>query len=672
MIVYINHAPEVTSFRHKLVGVSLVALLVGLGLLNTITIDVIERAYDRERLAEVAHIKSLVAAGSLANAPAPISYVAARPGDAGQYTLDYRVLLSRDPAFTAASLADSDRATQAWRVREERPALAAAQPALPPADIVAQLIAAYHAEPLPDDVRLYRGQRDPGPGRAVRYLFTVGPTQYEVGYHYREYREFVARPVGALALLMVCATLAMLAIFPRFFGGGVVRPLSALLTGVRRVNDGDLAVQVPLTFHDEVGFLTESFNRMVTQIADRTQRLEDTTVALQRSQEYIQSVVANVSDVITLIDAHGVIRYVSPAIEQVLGYGPAEMLGQGVFRYMHPDDHAAAGEQLAAIQRPGVTLTLEARFQHRAGGWRILETVGSNRLADPSVAAIILTSRDATERKQAEALRLAKEAAEAANRAKSEFLASMSHELRTPLNAIIGYSELLGENAADDGDAELGRDLQRIHGSATYLLALINDILDLSKIEAGKMELFVEPFAAEPLLSEVVATIEPLLSKRGNRLVLDAGALEPLHTDRTKLRQVLLNLLSNASKFTDHGVVTVRVQCQPAADGPWLTVAVSDTGIGMTPPQLGRLFQAFSQADAATSRTFGGTGLGLALSRRFCQLMGGDITVTSALGAGSTFTVQLPARIALVDGVAQPALDQAQPAVSSAPLAQPS
>src|SRR5258706_8984654 len=242
-------------------------------------------------------------------------------------------------------------------------------------------------------------------------------------------------------------------------------------------------------------------------------------------------------------------------------------------------------------------------------------------------------------------LRVAKEDAEQANRTKSAFLANMSHELRTPLNAIIGYSEMLQEEAEDSGNTEAVPDLRKIHGAGKHLLALINDILDLSKIEAGKMELFLETFEVRTLVDEVRATIHPLIEKNGNVLELDCPPdVDGMHADVTRVRQILFNLLSNASKFTEGGTVRLQLRREEADDGDTVVFRVTDTGIGMTEEQLGKLFQAFSQADASTSRKYGGTGLGLVICRRFAQMMGGDVSVESTMGEGSIFTVRLPAR----------------------------
>ena len=220
-----------------------------------------------------------------------------------------------------------------------------------------------------------------------------------------------------------------------------------------------------------------------------------------------------------------------------------------------------------------------------------------------------------------------------ASQHKSQFLANMSHELRTPLNAIIGVSEMLREDAeAAKQDLE---PLDRVLGAARHLLALINDILDLSKIEAGRMELQLETFALAPLIAGVVKTIEPLAAKNANQVAVNCdAAIGMLHADQMRLRQALLNLLSNANKFTEHGTISVNAQQRQEDGRDWITIAVADTGIGMTAEQMGKLFQEFSQADASTTRKYGGTGLGLAISKRFCQMMGGDITVESETGKG--------------------------------------
>ena len=254
----------------------------------------------------------------------------------------------------------------------------------------------------------------------------------------------------------------------------------------------------------------------------------------------------------------------------------------------------------------------------------------------------------------------AKDAAEAANRAKSTFLANMSHELRTPLNAIIGYSGLLQEDAEALGLQTAIADLQKIESSGKHLLSLINDVLDLSKIEAGKMTLNVETFEVRALVAEVMTTVQPMLDGRGNRLELDGVAeCGAITSDATRVRQVLLNLLSNAAKFTEGGLVRLRVRRERTHGLEWVVFGVEDTGIGMTEDQIQRLFVEFAQADSSTTRRFGGTGLGLSISRHLARMMGGDISVQSEPGVGSQFAVRLP--VTLTRTVAGPVVHVDEP-----------
>ncbi len=237
----------------------------------------------------------------------------------------------------------------------------------------------------------------------------------------------------------------------------------------------------------------------------------------------------------------------------------------------------------------------------------------------------------------------ARAAADNANKAKSQFLANMSHELRTPMNAVIGYSEMLEEEAEDRGLDDLIPDLQKIRNAGGHLLDLINDVLDLSKIEADKIELFEENCNTEEVLAGIVSTAMPLFNKNNNRFEIEIDdQLGEAILDRTKLSQVILNLLSNAAKFTSEGLIRLTAERGTRDDSDWLAVSVSDSGIGMTAEQLERIFDPFSQADASTTREFGGTGLGLSISRKFCEIMGGTLTAESRDGSGSTFTMKVP------------------------------
>ncbi|WP_267358222.1 MULTISPECIES: response regulator [unclassified Methylobacterium] len=330
--------------------------------------------------------------------------------------------------------------------------------------------------------------------------------------------------------------------------------------------------------------------------------------------------------------------------------------GWGWLDAVHPDDRGHAADEWAACVEARSTYEVEYRLRRHDGAWRAMEVRGVPVLAeDGSLREWVGTCVDVTERKEAEeAVERARQAAEAANLAKSQFIANMSHELRTPLSAVIGYSEMLGEELEDIGQAALLPDLRKIEAAARHLLSLINDVLDISKIEAGRMTASAETFAVADLLQDVADSTGSLVEKKGNRFVLVAGAgagaeLGSMHQDQTKIRQCLLNLIGNAAKFTEQGTVTLTVRRHLEDGADWLSFAIADTGIGMSEEQIGRLFERFVQADESTTRQFGGTGLGLSITRAFCRTMGGDIAVTSNPGAGSTFTIRLPATLAPED-----------------------
>jgi signal transduction histidine kinase len=300
-----------------------------------------------------------------------------------------------------------------------------------------------------------------------------------------------------------------------------------------------------------------------------------------------------------------------------------------------------------AIAEPVITVTQVAEQVARKSNFDLRAPITT----DDEIGLLAKSLNRLIERvsERTKQLEQAKELAEAASKAKSQFLANVSHELRTPLNAVIGLSQLLQDDAMDIGASpDFITDLETINSAGRHLLELINDILDLSKIEAGKMTLYPETFEIITLINNVVLTVKPAMEKNGNTLVVDCDQeLGTMYADQTRMRQVLLNILSNAAKFTTNGNVTLTVKNEKInvlKESPLgvISFTVTDTGIGMSPSQKQQLFQPFIQGDTSTTKKYGGTGLGLAISRHFCQMMGGEIIVNSQLGGGSTFIVHLP------------------------------
>ncbi|HXY68998.1 MAG TPA: ATP-binding protein, partial [Gemmatimonadales bacterium] len=363
--------------------------------------------------------------------------------------------------------------------------------------------------------------------------------------------------------------------------------------------------------------------------------------AAQRQKQYFEDLVRNNPVAIVVLDRHHRIVTCNPAFEKLFGYAQDQAVGRDLDELISTEaTRAEAVGYTQHVLEQGPVHGMGRRCR-RDGSLVDVEVLGVPVVVDGELVGLMGLYHDISE------LLRARQDAEAANSAKSQFLAHMSHELRTPLNAIIGYSEMVEEEVADVGHPELAPDLQKIRSAGRHLLALINDILDLSKIEAGKLELFVETFDVRDTVRDVTTTIRPLVEKNGNTLEVRCGdALGEMRSDLIKVRQTLLNLLSNACKFTDHGTVTLTAAREANGDGEdWLVFSVADTGIGMTPAQTAKLFEAFAQADASTARRYGGTGLGLAITRRFCRMMGGDVLVASETGKGSTFTVRLPAAL---------------------------
>jgi PAS domain S-box-containing protein len=373
-------------------------------------------------------------------------------------------------------------------------------------------------------------------------------------------------------------------------------------------------------------------------------KVAERTKELSAANLFMDSMIENIPNMIFVKDANE-LRFVrfNRAGEQLLGFGRDELIGKNDFDFF-PADQAelfTAADRKTLRNRQLVDIPEES-IQTNGRGTRLLHTKKIPILDAAGEPSFLLgISEDITEGKKArEALLEAQQEAVRANRAKSQFLANMSHELRTPLNAILGFSELLSDDSTDRFDpATRQRFLHQIHSSGYHLLQLINDILDLSKVEAGQMELHLRPVELGSLIDEVRATVEPLAQGKAISLNIEPSPQLPMVADAGKMRQMLLNLVSNAIKFTPEGG---RIDIRRRLAGPWVEIAVSDSGIGIATADLGRLFTEFQQLDAGPGRQQEGTGLGLALTKRFAELHGGQVTVESAAGKGSTFTLRLP------------------------------
>ncbi len=374
------------------------------------------------------------------------------------------------------------------------------------------------------------------------------------------------------------------------------------------------------------------------------------------------------------------IEYVNARLTESTGYILEELRGQNPRKLSgatRPEDVPAIADGVRTGHWQGIVRT------RKKSGELFWESVVARPIRDAhgKPTHTVVVAEDVTERLEMESalkrseeelrhrqrdLEVLADEAQSANRAKSQFLANMSHELRTPMNAIIGYSEMLTDEAEDLGFPQLIPDLGKIRLAGKQLLALINDILDLSKIEAGKVELHFESFDIREMIDEVSAITEPLAARNSNKLIVRlSDNASPMHSDLTRVRQILFNLLSNACKFTESGTVELTVESDLPGDQDNVVFKVRDSGIGMTPDQVAHVFEAFAQADSSTTRKYGGTGLGLAITRKFCDMMGGDIAVESETGRGSTFTVRLPRRAGhrtVSADTVQPPAGQSEPA----------
>jgi len=476
------------------------------------------------------------------------------------------------------------------------------------------------------------------------------------------------------------------AIFLAFlFSYLLTRPLKKIAAVTKDVSasGGTAAVDLPVNARDEIGDLARSFHEMIGQI-----RRRETTI--KESEARLRAIVDTAAEGIITIDEQGCVESANRAAEQIFGYGPDEVTGQPFRTLLASASHGTYDEQLgqyldtlnsiladstgasagsSVIGRLKILGTAQELQGQRKDGtvFPIELSLSQVRLGARRVFTGIV--RDITERKRHEdqitqlardldrrvkertaelqsaneMLAVARDAALEGSRAKDTFLANMSHELRNPLNAIIGFSEMLQEEALESGHPEYEADLQKVQSAGKHLLGLINDVLDIAKISAGTITIRCEPFEIRPMLRGLTDMVEPLVAKRGNRLVVDVDpSLGTMTADEGRVRQVLFNLLSNAAKFTENGTITFTARPLERSGQPWIEFSVVDTGVGMTEEQLSLLFQRFSQVSTSQRHKQDGAGLGLALSRELCRLMGGDISVKSAFGAGSTFTALLP------------------------------
>ncbi len=497
---------------------------------------------------------------------------------------------------------------------------------------------------------------------------------------------------GALAVLV--AALSLL-----YLRRVVINPVGQLVRGTERVVRGDYSAHVNIRSGDELGDLALAFNQMARSIrrdiGERerareslaSQALEETILHraadMAADTESVDEALAHVVDMVCEMTGWPVGHVYEPSPED-----PEELIPTTIWHLENPETYAvfrevterttfgrgeglpgrilASGEAawISNVQTdPNFPRNRLAKDLGVKGAFGFPVQVGGELVAvlefflneemspDENLLQIMRNvgaqlGRVFERKRAAEELEIARGAAEEANRAKSAFLANMSHELRTPMNAILGYSELLIEEAEDLEQEEFIPDLRKIHQAGGHLLALINGVLDISKIEAGKMDLYLEAFEVGSMLDDVVATIDALIKKNSNTLRIEReGELGSMRADLTKVRQVLFNLLSNAAKFTERGTIELSARREKTDSGDRLTFVVEDSGIGIASDKLGKLFEEFTQADASTTREYGGTGLGLAISRKFCQMMGGDVNVKSELGKGSTFTIRLPAEV---------------------------
>lgn len=443
-------------------------------------------------------------------------------------------------------------------------------------------------------------------------------------------------------LLFVAAYLLVTLALGLLFMPRLSRSLEMLRAAAHKIAGGD----------DSESLMVPAGSAEFTDLARDLEAMRQGLVAQRREiaarEAYTRAVMDNMGDAMVVLNEAYRITSFNPAAERLFQVSAKDMLGQPFGNLFDKSLHESVSLRLEHLLTTGhAYFDNESRFDWigaRSDGTFIPMDVSAGQMALHGERRLICNIRDVTVRKRAEeAILKAHHEAHVANRAKSEFLSNMSHELRTPLNAIIGYSELVLEIEVADHREEAAEDIKKVLSAAHHLLSLINDVLDLSKIEAGRMDLFMEEFDGKALVDDLTSTINPLMLANGNRFTVEcARDVGVVKSDMTRVRQIILNLLSNAAKFTDHGDVWFRAWVANESGQDWLMFSIKDTGIGIPVEQQHKLFTDFIQADSSVSRTYGGTGLGLAISKRFCEMLGGSITLDSQPGVGSTFTVRLP------------------------------
>ena len=451
----------------------------------------------------------------------------------------------------------------------------------------------------------------------------------------------------------------------------LMKPLQSLVQGAERIGKGELNTQISISSRDEFADLAKEFNRMTT-------KLKETLTALKYSEEYFRALIENVTDIVTITDYKGTFIYTSPSIKRILGYNPDDLIGKNVFDYVHPDEKKLIFKHFQKRVRSEISRQfIEFQFKHNDGYWCTLESMGNNLLAHPAVKGFVINSRNISKRKLAqEALKkshqeleqeveqrvkellllnqalheeirtrkLKETELEKANQAKNEFLAGISDEIRTPLNSIINFSELLSNMITGKQEKNY---LNTIQIEGKELLSLINDILDLSKMEAGKLELNKAIVNINVLFYDIYQLFKSRIEDKPILFIKDLDDQVPLSLfmDDIRLQQIMVTLIDNAVKFTNKGhikITTKKTKTYKDDNKIDLTISIEDTGIGIPKDKLNIIFESFGQASSQSSREYGGTGLGLSICKHIVELMGGRIQVNSTEGKGTVFNLVLP------------------------------